>query len=110
LLAVGVGVVTAGVDARLYNRLAVDSERSDGVADDLGAAEQLGERVDRVLHLADLVVGGLDPRDVVKRFLDPLGVAAGGDERQVVLPQVLGHEPAGVPAHPVDDDGLGRAH
>ena len=51
LLAVGVQVVAAGVDAGLDHLGAVEGERADGVADHLGAREQLGEGIDGVLDL-----------------------------------------------------------
>ena len=72
-----------------------------------------GERERRVesyvLDRDDLVVRGLDAGDVAgHRGGELLLAAAGGDERHVVLAQVLADQPAGVAGGAVDDDGLVR--
>src|SRR6266567_1818234 len=55
----------------------------------------------------DLVVGGLDPRDVrVHRGLQLGFVATGGHERDVVVTQVLTHQPAGVAGSAVHNNRL----
>ena len=110
LLAGGVGVVHAGLEGGLDDGAAEGGERADGVAHDLGAGEQLGERVDLVGDLLDLVVGGLDAGDVgLHGGLELVGAAAGGDERDAVLAEVFADQAAGVAGRAVDDDGL-RAH
>ena len=107
LLAGGVRVVAPGSQAGLHDLAAELGERPDHVADDLGALEQFGQRVDRVLDLDDLVVGGLDAGDFrLHRGVQLLGAAAGGDERDVVLAQVFADQPAGVAGDAVDDDGF----
>ena len=60
LLAGGVEVVAAGGGAGLDDLRPVLDERADHVADDLRAVEQVGERLDGVLDLDDVVLGGLE--------------------------------------------------
>jgi hypothetical protein len=86
-------------------------ERADGVAHHARPVEEIAQRLDRVVDFDDLVDGGLDPGDVVlHRLLHALAAAPGGDEGEAVLTQVLAHEPPGVAAGAVDDDGLAAAH
>ncbi len=103
-LAARVDVVTAGRKRSLDHGVAVVDARPGGVADDLRAPEELRQLVDRVLDLDDLVVGGADPGHVVEHVLDPRPVAAGRDERDVVLAQELDDEAAREAARAVDDD------
>ena len=64
-----------------------------------------------VADLDDLVVGGLDAGDVgLHRVLQLAAVAAGGNEGDVVLAEVLADQPAGVAGGAVDDDWLAVAH
>ena len=72
-----------GGGTRLDHLRAVLDERADGVAHDLRTVEQVGERVDGVLDLDDVVVGGLDPGDPADDVLQQVLVPAGGDERDV---------------------------
>ena len=89
--------MAAGFDAGFDDLGAVLRERPDGVADDFGTGEELGQGVDAVAHGDDLVVGRLDARDVpVHRALHAFSVATCGDEGNVVFAQVLADETPGV--------------
>ena len=110
LLACGVQVVAAGGDAGLDYLAAILGERADGVQDDLRAVEQLGQRLDVVRDLDDLVLDGVDAGHLVHGLLDPGLVPACRDERDVVLAQVLADQAAGIAGGAVDDDGLVSAH
>jgi hypothetical protein len=61
--------VGAGGGARLDDLRSELDERADGVADDLRTVEQVGERIDRVLDLDDVVLGGLYPGDLADDVL-----------------------------------------
>ena len=107
LLTGRVGVVRACGEARLDDLRPPLAERPDGVEHHGRTGEQLGQRRDVVGHLDDLVVSGLDAGDVaLHRGLQLAAVAAGGDEGDVVLAEVLADQPAGVAGGAVDDDGL----
>src|SRR5262249_20894915 len=107
LLAGGVEVVRAAGQARLDYRGAQLGERPDGVEDHLRAGEQGRQGPDVVAHLGDLVVGRLDAgHGRLHPGLQRAAVAAGGDERDVVLAQVLADQPAGVAGGTIDDDRL----
>src|SRR6266487_1965480 len=106
LLPRGVQVVAAGIDAGLDDLAAVLGERADGVEDDLRAVKELGQGLDVVRDLDDLVLDGVDARNLVHGLLDPGLVPAGRGERDVVLAQVLADHAAGVTGGAVDDDGL----
>ena len=102
--------MASGGDAGLDDLAAVLGERPDGVADDAGPGEQLGERLDVVGYLDDLVLDRVDAGHLVQRLGDARLIAPGGDERHVELAQVLADQAAGVAGGAVDDDGLVRAH
>jgi hypothetical protein len=109
LLPGGVQVVAAGVDAGLDDLAAVLGERADGVEDDLRPVEQLGQGLDIMRDLDDLVLDGVDAGDFVHCFGDTGFVPAGRDERDVVLTQVLADQAAGVTGGAVNDDRLAHA-
>src|SRR5207237_10799802 len=90
-------------------RAAVPGERADSVEDDLRPVEQLGQGLDIVRDLDDVVLDGVDAGDLVHCFGDPGFVPAGRDERDVVLTQVLADQAAGVTGGTVDDDRLAHA-
>jgi hypothetical protein len=100
--------MAAGVDAGLDDLATVLGERADRVADHAGAVEELGQRLDVVRDLDNLVFHCLDTRDLVQGFGDACLVAAGGDERHVEFAQVLADQAAGVAGGAVNDDGLGH--
>src|SRR6202034_3995512 len=81
-------------------------ERSDGVTEHAGPGEQLGQGLDVVGDLDDLMLDGVDAGHLVHGLLDPCLIPAGGDERDVVLAEVLADQAAGVAGGAVDDDGL----
>ena len=107
LLAGGVQIVTTGGQRGLDHLRPVLDERTDHVAHHAGAGEQLGQRLDRVLDLDHFVVGGLDARHLVDHLLDAVLVPAGGDERHVVLAQVLADQTSGVAGDTVDNNRFG---
>ena len=88
----------------------VFAERADHVADDLGAAEQFGQRSTLVVDLGHFVVGGFDAGDLVHHRLVARLVAAGGDEGHMQFAQIFANETAGIAGGAVDDDGLLVAH
>ena len=98
--------MAAGIDAGLDDLAAVLGERADGVEDDLRAVEELGQGLDVVRDLDDLMLDGVDAGNLVHGLLDTGLVPAGRDERDVVLAQVLADQAAGVAGGAVDDDGL----
>ncbi len=106
LLAGGVQVVAAGAGTGLHYLVTVLGERPDRVADDLRAAEQLGQRGHVVRDLDNLVLDRVQPGHLAERSGDAGLVAAGGHERDVELAQVLADQAAGIAGRPVDDDGL----
>ena len=109
-LAARVDVVAACLERGLGDRRRVVDARADGVADDGGALQQRGERVDLVRDLDDLVVGGADARHVREHVLDLRAVTSRGDEGYVVLAQELDDQPGGEAARAVDDDRARVAH
>ena len=70
----------------------------------------LGVILGVVFGLDDLVVGGLNARDLLDDRADALGVTTGGDKGDAELTQVLADETAGVSADSVDDDWLCCTH
>ena len=65
LLASRIGIVTAGRKRRLDGDRAISAERSDHIADHLGAAEQSGQRLDVMLdpgnYVSDITLSGYAP-------------------------------------------------
>src|SRR5262245_2083353 len=110
LLAGRIGVVATGLQACLDHHVTIFDERADHVAYDLRAAEQLCQRLNRVLDLDDLVVGGFDAGNLLDDFLHLGRIAAGGDEGNVVFAQIFADQAAGVAGDAIDDDGLLLAH
>ena len=76
LLARGVGVVRADPQRGLDHLGTELDERAGGVADHLRAVERGGEGIRVVLDADDLVVGGLDARDLLDDGAHAIGVAA----------------------------------
>lgn len=85
LLAVGVGVVRADLQAGLDHRMAPPGERPDRVENDVRTAERLDESGKRVFDLDDVVIDRLDPRHRLHDRLEAAVIAACGEERDVVF-------------------------
>ena len=96
--------MASGGEARLGDFRAVFAERADHVADDLGAVEQSGQRLDAVFDGRDFVVGGFDTGDLVHHRLDPGAIAASGDEGDMQLTQILANQATRVAGRAIDDD------
>ena len=95
-----------GLQAGLDHFGAEFDERADHVADHLRPPEQLGQRLDGMFNLNDLVIGGFNTGDLVDHGLGPCLVTTGRDEGNVVFAQVFADETTGIAGHPVDDDGF----
>ena len=63
-----------------------------------------------MLDRDDFVVGGLDAGDLLDHGLDLRRIAAGGNEGNVVFPQIFTDQPPGVAGHAIDDDGALLTH
>ena len=106
LLASRIGIVTAGRKRRLDGDRAISAERSDHIADHLGAAEQAGERLDIMLDPDHFIIGGFDAGDLVHDRLHPGLVTASGNEGNAEFAQIFADKTPGITGGTVDDDGF----
>src|SRR4029453_10115028 len=105
-----IGIMTAGRKTGFDNFGAILDEWADHIADDLRTLEQLGERFDRVLNLGNFVVRGFDTGNFLDDGFHFGGVAAGGNEGNVVFPQIFANQTPRVPRDAVNEDRLLLAH
>ena len=92
LFAADVDVVAAGAPAGFGDRRPVVDERTDAVANDFRAVENFRQLFDGSTGFDDVEFGGLDSRDVIHHLADFRGVAARGDEGDVVFAQKFCNE------------------
>lgn len=110
LFASRIAVMAAGGQAGFDDLRSVFDKRSHDVADEFGTLKEAGQRFDSVCDLDDLIIRGLDSRNLLDDSLNSRLVAPGGDKGNVVFPQILTHQAPGVAGDAIYDDRSFRCH
>jgi hypothetical protein len=101
-----VEVVCPRPGAGLDHQWGVVPHGADGVADDLGAAEQLNQGLEVMIDLGHLVLGRLDAGNQLHGLFDTRAIASCRDEGNLVVAHGLGHQATGVATGTVNNDGF----